>query len=70
MTRREKLEALRDQLEASGFEAAAGGLNAALVREYRAVLEELEGLPDEARVSKHDELRRRREGRGATSEAV
>lgn len=70
-TRRERLETARDRL-ASAIDAVESMRDLApLVREYRATMAEIDGLPSTAEVSNADEIAARRAARrsGAKSPA-
>ncbi|MGW6790047.1 hypothetical protein [Streptomyces chartreusis] len=71
-SKRQQLEAIRDRIAEEmdhGFDCCAcnkpkrsqGSETAALVQRLTGVLEELEKLPDETRVSRYDELKARRD---------
>lgn len=64
--RRERLEAARD-LAASTLVGLDGDKLAPLLREYRAILAELDALPNTAEVSDADEIAARRAARRAGS---
>lgn len=67
-TRRERLEALRDSLQAVMDEEGVGARDfAALSREYRATLAELDALPAAKEVSAADEIAERRARRQANA---
>lgn len=65
LSRRERLEALRSQLEAALAGEVPHRELAALSREYRACLAELDALPAVKEVSAADEIAERRRARKA-----
>lgn len=67
-SRRDRLTSLRSEIEAAIDGAETKDL-AALSREYRAILAEIEGIPDPSEVSVVDEIAQRRNARRSGSAA-
>src|SRR5690242_19255253 len=67
LSRRSRLERARDHLSTAIETCESMRDLPSLIREYRAVLEEIESIPDRAEVSAADEIAKRRAARRAGS---